>query len=62
MCVYVCYFIVGVAEDQKPGWLGCNLETCRKTLCFVPLESVLQGEEQPVCCYRLRVLGSHWWQ
>ena len=26
----VCHFIVGVTEEQQPGWLGCNLESWRK--------------------------------
>lgn len=59
----VCHFIVGVTEEQPAGWLGCNLEGWRKKpLCFAPLQSVLQWEEQPVRCYRLLVLVSHRWQ
>lgn len=30
MCIYVCAIIVGVTEEQQPGWLGCNLESWRK--------------------------------
>lgn len=30
MYLRVCHFIVGVTEEQQPGWLGCNLESWRK--------------------------------
>lgn len=49
MCIYVCSFIVGVAGEQQPGWLGYSLETWRKIpLCFSSLRPVLQWEDQPV--------------
>lgn len=63
-CVFTCVPLHSGCDRRAAARL-VRLQSGKleeKTLCFAALQSMLQWEEQPVCCYRLLVLGSCWWQ